>query len=216
VDAGFDAARARIAEWQDFYSAFGRMSERIGILERGRTFVLSADLAKSHKEVALGLQSLATHAFSSVEQRKCTRYFDSHGGYLHKDSQYRLSTLNDTIIVALEGTAIAMKALDFRITVLQDYEDACKNTQKRLVSMDQLRASRNIKQEKVDAALEEMTVVKRVEQDTREVFRNTSDSLRQELAAYDERQESHLDGLVDEYVRKQIESCESLIGLLGQ
>ena len=76
--------------------------------------------------------------------------------------------------------------------------------------------SRNIKEERVDMALEEMAEVKRVEQETRQVFKDASDTLRKELKSYDARQENHIEGLLEEYVKRQMQSCSILLSILDR
>lgn len=82
-------------------------------------------------------------------QRKAVRYYESLSYLSVKDCSLRLRTINDELIVLLKYSSNASTALDYRFTCLEEYELACKETQKRLISMEKLRTSSNIKQEKV-------------------------------------------------------------------
>lgn len=50
-------------------------------------------------------------------------------------------------------------ALNYRLEALQDYDGACKTTQKKLQAIDRLRSSSRIQQDKVDGALEDLQEV---------------------------------------------------------
>jgi hypothetical protein len=83
------------------------------------------------------------------QQRKAVRYYESSSKLAIKDGHYRLNPINDELIVLLKYCSIAGNALDYRFSCLEEYDHSCKETQKRLISMEKLRTSSNIKQEKV-------------------------------------------------------------------
>ena len=78
---------------------------------------------------------------------------------LNNEIHYRAITVTDQCMMILRGAESAQSALNNRLDALQDYDQACKNTMKKLSQMDRMRNSTNLKQDKVDAALEELTQV---------------------------------------------------------
>ena len=99
VDFKFDKARESAIDWQSFLSAFGRINEKIGVMQQ--------DAAKSCKETAIRLLSLQGTLPSFIE-RKSIKFFEADSVYLSKESSSRLSTLNDRIIMGLQGTQIVI------------------------------------------------------------------------------------------------------------
>lgn len=53
----------------------------------------------------------------------------------------------------------ALYSFKTRLSTLYSYEDACKNTQKKLETLEKLRTSTSINQEKVDHAIDELALV---------------------------------------------------------
>jgi phosphatidate phosphatase PAH1 len=91
-------------------------------------------------------------------------------------------------------------ALDYRTQCLQDYEDACVKTQKKVYQMSRLQQSTSISQEKVDKELEEMATIKKSEQDHKENLKLTSEILKRELELYKKNRNSMFAKLMDDYV----------------
>lgn len=112
--------------------------------------------------------------------------------------------MNDELLTILQGSNIALNALDYRRVLLQTYENSCKSTQKRIVAMERLRTARTIQQEKVDLAVEDMATVKKEEQEAREAFKSCSEVLRSEVAMYRGLRNTNTERVLDEYVRQQI------------
>ncbi len=59
-----------------------------------------------------------------------------------------------------------------------------------------------------------MTNVKKVEVECKQKFREATDTLRLELAAYEERKNAFLENVLDTYVKRHIEGMEALFSLL--
>jgi hypothetical protein len=62
---------------------------------------------------------------------------------------------------------------------LQEYENACKNTVKRKQAADKLKSASQLKHEKVDVAIAELTEAKNDEEECKDFLRKISDSLRE-------------------------------------
>lgn len=205
VDVAFDVARDDALEWRRFLSSFGRINEKLGIANR--------EAAKVFKEIAGKLLTLQDH-IPLTSSRKTIKVIESMHTQHSRFSLYILNSVNDETVVSLQASQIALNALEYRRGVLSEYEDACQATQKKLTSLETLRAARTIKPETVDAALEEMTAVKRVEGEMRVKFREVSEELRTELRGYGERRDVGFQRVLDGYVEKQIEGAEFLIRIL--
>ncbi|KAJ3184079.1 Vacuolar protein sorting-associated protein 17 [Gaertneriomyces sp. JEL0708] len=113
--------------------------------------------------------------------------------------------LEDCQSFAREAQA-AQSALSYRLGVLQDYEGACKSTQKKLQVLDKLRAGKNINPEKVDNALEELKEVKHTESECRETLRTVGDTVKEEYTGYLENHLTDMDALLNSYIKRQLES----------
>ncbi|KAI9015113.1 hypothetical protein BC832DRAFT_190393 [Gaertneriomyces semiglobifer] len=113
--------------------------------------------------------------------------------------------LEDCRSFAREAQA-AQSALSYRLGVLQDYEGACKSTQKKLQVLDKLRAGKNINPEKVDNALEELKEVKHTESECRETLRAVGDTVKEEYTAYLENHLTDMDAFLNSYIKRQLES----------
>lgn len=136
------------------------------------------------------------------------KYYESLNKIAEDDVNYRLATLNDSLICQLQATSITTAALDYRLGMLQEYEFACKSTQKKLISMEKLRSYKNIDQQRVDEVLEELTVLKRKEQECRDQFKERSERLKKEYKLADERRELEIGLILDGYVANQINALD--------
>ena len=59
-----------------------------------------------------------------------------------------------------------------------------------------------------------MTNVKKVEVECKQKFKDATDTLRLELAAYEARRDAFLESVLDTYAKRQIEGLEALYSLL--
>lgn len=59
-----------------------------------------------------------------------------------------------------------------------------------------------------------MTIVKRTEQDAKIVFKDISDSLRNELVDFEKTRDEHMVDMLDDYVKRQIDGCQFLVSIL--
>lgn len=59
-----------------------------------------------------------------------------------------------------------------------------------------------------------MTNVKRTEQDAKIVFKDISDSLRNELVDFEKTRDEHMVDMLDDYVKRQIDGCQFLVSIL--
>ncbi|KAI9362461.1 hypothetical protein DFJ73DRAFT_812475 [Zopfochytrium polystomum] len=98
----------------------------------------------------------------------------------------------------------ALRSLDSRLEKLSDYDQACKNTQKKLQSIEKLRASTNIRQDKVEAALDELKEAKRAEGELRDGLKQMSEVLRLEYESFTATQNEELQRDISNYVTQQL------------
>ncbi|KNC99840.1 uncharacterized protein SPPG_05214 [Spizellomyces punctatus DAOM BR117] len=108
----------------------------------------------------------------------------------------------------MRETQAAQAALTYRLTTLQSYEAACKATQKKLASLDRLRSSSSIKQERVDAALVDLQEVKQQEGECRAQFRTVSERLKDEYVRFCSELDVEVREVVDSYVEAQKEGAK--------
>ena len=102
VDMKFDEANESALEWQSYLSAFGRINENIGLIQQ--------NAAKSCKETGLKILALQQY-LPTLIQRKTTKFFEADSIYQKKESAFRLSTLNDQIIMAIKGNQIVIVSI---------------------------------------------------------------------------------------------------------
>ncbi|KAJ1547700.1 Vacuolar protein sorting-associated protein 17 [Nowakowskiella sp. JEL0078] len=86
-------------------------------------------------------------------------------------------------------------SLSFRSEALSSYESACKITTKKVQAIERLKNGGNLRQEKVDSALEELSEAKKNEAESKEILKRMTDVLRQEYTRHDDTM--HLDVVRD-------------------
>jgi hypothetical protein len=103
--------------------------------------------------------------------------------------------------------------LDFRRGNLVAYDQACKDTQRKLASIDKLRAAVNIKQDKVDVAIEELAECKKEETVTRELFKASSDAVKDELKRMETDRILQMQSLLARFAHSQLSVSRDLLSL---
>ncbi|KAI8896970.1 hypothetical protein BC833DRAFT_658932 [Globomyces pollinis-pini] len=202
IDVYFDLAKMDLQSLHHHVAAIGKNNEKIGNTTK--------ELTKCYAEVASKSKDLST----LVDWVPLARLYHLDCDLMGKSSTFRLHTFNDQCVYILQGSMLAQNALDYRLTTLTSYESACRSTQKRLTAMEKLRASKSIPQDKVDSALEEMAVIKRIEEDARDLFKKTSDTLRHEFDAYRIQRNLFLESMLDNYVDEMKTSAIQLESFL--
>ncbi|KAI8827219.1 uncharacterized protein EV422DRAFT_502907 [Fimicolochytrium jonesii] len=222
VDVFFDNAKAAVSGMEAALAAVARTVERTG--RNGK------DLSKASGEIGTQL----TAAASSNEDRALARAFKCVGKafLVHERLQSdHIRSAHDSFIAfpqqatlllhpqtdewkrLTQQTSQAQQALQHRLDILQDYENACKATQKKLVAMDRLRGASKIAQEKVDVSLKDLTVTKQVEQEIRTQLRSTTDTLKARFPAYAQQQDREIAMRVDEHVAHQKRAAKKVLDL---
>jgi hypothetical protein len=93
------------------------------------------------------------------------------------------------------------------------YDHACKATQKKLASIDKLRSTVNIKQDKVDVAIEELAECKKEETVTREIFKASSDAVKDEIKRIDSDRILHMQSILAQFAHSQLSISRDLLSL---
>jgi hypothetical protein len=75
-------------------------------------------------------------------------------------SQFHTDVLLAHMEYHAKSNQAVLFSLESRISALNNYETSCKATQKKVVAIEKLKSSSNIKQDKVEAALDELTEVR--------------------------------------------------------
>lgn len=94
---------------------------------------------------------------------------------------------------------------------MKSYDYACKRTQRKLQSMNSLKSSQTIKQEKVDAAIEEVESAKKLEEESREALRTTNDRIRSSYSLFQSYRESDATEQITSYAKKQLLLQQTLL-----
>ncbi|KAL2914569.1 hypothetical protein HK105_205920 [Polyrhizophydium stewartii] len=205
VDIYFENARKDVDACETHVSAMGRINEKICNIAR--------DLAKSSADVSsrLASMSLDKPPALAVPLRKMSKCFAAQDQITASEVSYRSTIFNDKCLLLLRANMGAQWSLDSRTGALTSYEAACKATQKKVQTIERLRASSSIRQDKVDAALDELAEAKRVEADCRETFKHASDELRKEFDRHRAERADDMEAMLDEYVRRQIDANRQLL-----
>jgi hypothetical protein len=101
--------------------------------------------------------------------------------------------------------------LNFRQDSLYAYDAACKATTKKIAVLDKMRVNANIKQSVVDNLIEELSASKKLEVDTKDVVRNSSDVLKGEMERYRLEKNEDMEYMIDIYVASQIKFANELL-----
>jgi hypothetical protein len=101
--------------------------------------------------------------------------------------------------------------LNFRQDSLSAYDAACKTTTKKISVLDKMRVNASIKQSVVDNLIEELTASKKLEVDTKDIMKNSSDVLKSEIERYRLEKSDDVEGMIDIYVESQIKFANQLL-----
>ncbi|KAJ3321420.1 hypothetical protein HDV06_004405 [Boothiomyces sp. JEL0866] len=171
VDIFFDLALNDVQVLQQYLSGIGRMNEKVGQQE--------VQLIKTIDQLIPKLNSLKLD-----QLRKLLRYYSAYMTTLSNATKYRSNTFTDQLVLLLQQSSIAKNSLEYRLTLLENYEYCCKATQKKVVQMEKLKQQKQIKQEKVDAHLEELAQIKKQENEAKILFKDCSTFLKEEFDDY--------------------------------
>ncbi|EGF81589.1 hypothetical protein BATDEDRAFT_87677 [Batrachochytrium dendrobatidis JAM81] len=210
IDVYFENAKQEIQACEAYFSAIGRINEKIAIVlsDIGRS---SVDV--SYKLATVGIDQIPVAAVPFQKTAKCFAVEDEVlANELHMlQINYRQNVLNDQCLLLLRSNMGAQTSLNHRSSALVSYEASCKNTQKKMQAMERLRTSSSIRQDKVDAALDELADAKRTESDCRDTFKRLSDSLRKEYTRHISERATDLSSILDDYVQHQLDFSKQLL-----
>ena len=74
-------------------------------------------------------------------------------------STYHMNIFSEFWKQCMKRAESVQFALNHRLQILYDYDQSCKSTQKRITNIERLKSSSNIRQDKVEIALEELAEV---------------------------------------------------------
>eukprot|EP00842_Homolaphlyctis_polyrhiza_P002466 jgi/Hompol1/321/HPOL_003959-RA len=188
IDVYFENAKLEIGTIEAYYSAVGRINERI-------------DLGRSSLEVSskLGSLGLEKPAALVVQLRKISKGFAAEDDVLTQEAQYRQGVLNDQCLLLLRANMGARESMNYRMEALAEYDASCKVTQRKVQAIERLRMSSSIRQDKVDAALDDLAETKRVEAECRDTFKRLSDMLRKEYNIHRVQRTDDVADMLDEH-----------------
>ncbi|KAH6565528.1 hypothetical protein BASA50_003623 [Batrachochytrium salamandrivorans] len=209
IDVFFEDAKQEVSAYEAYFSAIGRINEKIALISRD---ICRSSLDVSSKLADVGLDQIPSVGVSFRKIAKCFAVDDE---VLANDIQYRQSVFNDQCLLFLRSNFGAQTSLNNRLKSLVSYEGSCKNTQKKMQAIERLRTSSSIRQDKVDTALEDLADAKRTESDCRETFKHVSDSLRKEYGRHRVERTNDLCGILDDYVRQQLEVSKQQLSFWG-
>ncbi|KAJ3313724.1 hypothetical protein HDV04_001528 [Boothiomyces sp. JEL0838] len=208
VDIFFDLALNDVQVLQQYLSGIGRMNEKVGQQE--------VQLIKTLDQLIPKLNSLKMD-----QLRKLLRYYSAYMTTLSNATKYRSGVFTDQLVLLLQQSSIAKNSLEYRLTLLENYEYCCKSTQKKVVQMEKLKQQKQIKQEKVDAHLEELaqvlfelTKIKKQENEAKVLFKECSTFLKEEFDDYRQQRNTDLEAFLDSFVQMQIDRCNERILIL--
>ncbi|KAI9088351.1 Vps5 C-terminal, partial [Phlyctochytrium arcticum] len=168
---------------------------------------LDTELAKDCEQVSSHMNAFALVEDKSVISacKRLGRAFAASGNLHTEQATFLSGSFVEECKKCLKDTQTAQAALDHRFATLQEYDSSCKLTQRKLVALDKIRSSSNIRQDKVDAALEDLQEAKEEESKGRRSFRTISEVLRPEFEKHLEQQEKDIQVVIDQYVNEQIQ-----------
>ncbi|KAI8929173.1 hypothetical protein BC831DRAFT_444980 [Entophlyctis helioformis] len=207
IDVFYDNARKEVLAFDGHFSAIGRINEKISLINK--------DVGRSCAEVAVKMVTIGADRGStmSLPFRKTSKCFAIEDEVISADVQFRQGVFNDQCLLLLRGSMGAQTSLDHRLASLEAYEASCKATSKKVQMIDRLRSSGSIRQDKVDAALEELAESKRVESECRETFKKLSESLRKDYERYRGERTQDAMEVLDGYARQQLDMHKQLLNL---
>ncbi|TPX35551.1 hypothetical protein SmJEL517_g02064 [Synchytrium microbalum] len=127
-----------------------------------------------------------------------------------EDATYAANTFNDAITHGIRSTDSAQSTLQNRINALNLYTESCKSTSKKVQALEKLKAGSSIRQDKVDAALEELNEAKKVEASHRELLKRLTDSIRGEYELYDRQFQSDMEIYLKVYAERQLDFARQM------
>lgn len=114
---------------------------------------------------------------------------------------------SDVFLQHSQSLTSVEQTLENRLSSLQDYDNACKATQKRKQAADKLKTVSQVKHDKVDAALTELTDAKQSEAEAKDFVQRISDTIKhKEWPALLKMNESALLATLSNHARIQIAS----------
>lgn len=126
------------------------------------------------------------------------------------------SLIHDQILVILTDISNIALKLNERVKLLQKYESTCKQTQKSLQSLQKLKQSSSLNNNRVDLHLADLQFLKSVEEASRQELDATSNVTRREVKEWRHGYESNLDQVLTTLVEKQLATHRQLISRLEQ
>lgn len=118
------------------------------------------------------------------------------------------NVINSCVISLLKDINWILKALDFRVENMNEYEQICIKVGKKISQMDALNRSKNINQEKVNQYLEELQILKIEEQKRKALFNSITLILKSEIQDWFAYKDLVLVQLFDRYVYESCVVCD--------
>ncbi|KAJ3379310.1 Vacuolar protein sorting-associated protein 17 [Lobulomyces angularis] len=191
----------------------------IGIIEIGK---LCEKLARSEKSYSIHCSDLVTkfgvlaEETSPVESYqmllkkfvKCMKLTED----IHSNNaNYLASTLFDFFCYQSRFNFSALTTFNYRLSLLSEYEQQCKVTQKKIQNLEKLKSSSSIKTDKVDVASNELFEVKKTETEVKDTLTSTSETIKREYDDFKFLQDYELGAELDKFVGKQLQVNKNLL-----
>ncbi|KAJ3214663.1 hypothetical protein HK099_006765 [Clydaea vesicula] len=97
------------------------------------------------------------------------------------------------------------------LSLLSEYEQQCKVTQKKIQNLEKLKSSSSIKTDKVDVASNELFEVKKTETEVKDTLTSTSETIKREYDDFKFLQDYELGAELDKFVGKQLQVNKNLL-----
>ncbi|KAI8814185.1 hypothetical protein BJ742DRAFT_326580 [Cladochytrium replicatum] len=182
VDHFFEVAKTDTAHNDQNLRTMVRTTEKLARLTK--------DYSKAAGEVSSRFSgvSLNDDRLNSTF-RKFSRAFQTVDDLSSMEAAYLALIYSEKTNLHIRWTEGADNALNNRLEALAGYEVAVKTTSKKVMAIERLKSSSNIRQDRVDQALEELSDAKNNEAESKELLKRLTDVLREEYTKYEEAQQ---------------------------
>ncbi|KAI8576855.1 hypothetical protein K450DRAFT_254617 [Umbelopsis ramanniana AG] len=166
-------------------------------------------LSSAYLDMATKLSSLSdkeTNAIIQNTYRGMANVVQECGELQRPQAQAENAVIGDTFVYQIKNTQSVKDCLEARLSGLAQHHDAVKNTDAKYKTMNKLKASNNIKADKVNDAIEDMHEAKAQEQEIHRRLEKVNKNLKRDLNTnYKIQVTDDVTSAITEYVKAQIQ-----------
>ncbi|KAJ3106837.1 Vacuolar protein sorting-associated protein 17 [Phlyctochytrium planicorne] len=209
IDPFFDHAKNEAAGIETNMSTVAKTVEKAGKAEKA--------YASACLDVCARLVTVADEEPEPISSnlKKLSKHFQLMESGYSSQAAYSLAIFNQYCDYHARSAQAATYSLNNRANALVDYDAACKATAKKLQTIEKLKASSSIRQDKVELALEELSEAKHNESVSRELVKKLGENVKYEYQLYSKRHQEDLTQQLDEYVARQLHYNSQILAVLS-